>query len=141
MKKKIVVIGFLMVFTGLCGCTTQQNGQVSDNTNEAELLNYFIKTVKGTWYDESKIGDGFVHSDDAERYVITGTVRNISNKSLDKITIKAYFYDIDNVLLNTKSETVYYITKGSIDNFEIAYYSYDQYFEVVDSVEFEISAK
>ena len=130
MNKKLILIGIILIFVcvGLSGCNERQS--LSD-TDEVELVSYSVVTR-----DEqgNKIGDGFVHNDDANRYRVTGTVKNIAGRNLDRITITARFYDKDNEFLHSENATVWKLTKGATDDFSISYYSFEKYFELAESV-------
>jgi len=130
MNKKLILIGIILIFVcvGLSGCNERQS--LSD-TDEVELVSYSVVTR-----DEqgNKIGDGFVHHDDANRYRVTGTVKNIAGRNLDRITITARFYDKDNEFLHSENATVWNLTKGNTDEFSISYYCFEKYFEVAESV-------
>jgi len=130
MKKKIIVVGIIILLTIVClsGCN---EAQTSGDIDEVEIVSYSVETR-----DEfgNKIGDGFVHHDDANRYKVTGTMKNIADRNLDRITVTARFYDSDNEFLHSENATVWKLTKGATDDFSISYYSFEKYFELAESV-------
>lgn len=135
--KNGLVVGIIILLTivSLSGCNERQS---LNDTDEVEIVNYSVETR-----DEfgDKIGDGFVHHNDSNRYKVTGTVKNIAGKTLDRITITARFYDIDNEFLHSENATVWKLSKGATDDFSISYYSFEKYFEVAENVSlhFEVS--
>ena len=100
MKRHLIVYGIVIILLtfGLCGCTEQE---ISGDTDEIELLEYSIVTQK---YDEEykTIGNGFIHSDEAEFYLINGILKNIANEILINVSITAKFYNNTNNLLYIK---------------------------------------
>lgn len=168
-KHLIVAIVVLLLSVGLSGCVeTNRNGsippsnedqdkeefttlpdgtKVHGDIDKLEILNYSIVTEKEVNYrDYQKIADGFVYSEDASRYRIYGTAKNIAGKMLPegtwftnniKITVK--FYDNNEVHLVSKTTTKYTELPDTYTwDFEITY-SKDDYFEYVDHISFEIS--
>ena len=131
--------------------TTLPDGtKVYGDIDKLEILNYSIVTEKqlGFYglYEYEKIADGFVYSENASRYRIYVTAKNIAGKMLPegtwftsniKITVK--FYDNNEVHLASKTTTKYTELPDTYTwDFEITY-SKDDYFEYVDHISFEIS--
>jgi len=127
MKNKVIAIGITLVFliVGLIGCTEQQgittekdieniNPSNEDNNLEVEeeiqLSGISVITRwDTTYYGDWETRNGFYHNYPSKfeegslcryvQYVISGNIKNIGNKPLDKvkITIK-YLDDIGNEL-------------------------------------------
>ena len=121
----ITVIVFLL--TIFSGCTEQD---ISGDTDKVELLNYSIETQK--WdYEYKNIGNGFIHSEDADLYLITGTVKNIAGELLNSIKITAKFYDKTNNYLREETTYLGSIANTYTENFRISYDDTEKYFEDV----------
>ena len=141
MKKHLSVIGMvtLLLAFGLSGCVEQET---SGNIDEVELVSYFVETQKwegvNNSYTYEKIGNGFIHSEDAYRYVITGTLKNIAGELIDNIKITANFYDSNSKVVGTMYDIINSdIPTSHTANFSINVYKSSNYFEKVDSVKFE----
>ncbi len=141
MKKHLSVIGMvtLLLAFGLSGCVEQE---ASGNIDEVELVSYFVETQKwegvNNSYTYEKIGNGFVHSEDAYRYVITGTLKNIAGEVIDNIKITANFCDSNSKVVGTRHDIINSdIPTFHTANFSINVYKSTNYFEKVDSVKFE----
>ena len=142
MKKRLSVIGMvtLLLAFGLSGCVEQEtSGNIID---EVELVSYSVETQKwegvNNSYSYEKIGNGFIHSEDAYRYVITGTLKNIAGEVIDNIRIIANFYDSNSKMIGT----LYDLINSDLPNahtadFNINVYKSVNYFEKIDGVKFE----
>lgn len=108
------------------------------STDKAKLLIYSVETQKKSGYE--KIADGFVYSEDAYRYVVSGTVKNVAGEMLNHVKITVKFYDKNNSYLDSRVAFVYYLDDSHTEDFEIYYINNNEYFEFVDHVEFLISA-
>jgi len=138
MKKHLIVIGiiFFLLIIVFSGCTEQET---FGDINKVELVSYNIETQK--WdYGYKTIGDGFIHSEDAELYLITGTVKNIAGESLNSIKITARFYDNTNNFLREKTTYLGNIANTYTEDFRISYVNTEKYFEKICGVKFEFEA-
>ena len=77
MSKKIIAIGMILIFicVGLSGC--------NDQSNKIELVEYSVKTIRGSVLFYETLADDFVYSESATAYLINGTVKNNANKMID----------------------------------------------------------
>ena len=135
MKKMLIFLIILLTSSSifLSGCN-KPSGLTSGDTDKVELVSYAVETQKQ--YSYQKIGDGFIHSEDAHRYQITGTVKNIAGRYIDQINVTARFYDSDNEYLHSENFYVNYLNKRDTQNFIMMYYNYEENFEVVERVRF-----
>ena len=138
MIKKFIIVGitFFLISFFLCGC--DEYLEENENTDKVKLLIYSVKTQKEDGFE--KIDDGFVHSEDAYRYVVSGTVKNIVNETINHIKITVKFYDENNSYLVSRFTHVHYLDKSQTGDFEVCYYNFNDYFERIDHVNFSISA-
>ena len=135
MNKYYIVIGiiFVLLMVGLSGCTEQE---ISGDADKVELVSYNVQTQ--IWDDGYKtIGDGFIHSEDAELYLITGTVKNIAGETLISVNITANFYDNTNNFLKEKTTYLGGIPNTYTEDFGIYYFVNEEYFENVCGLKFE----
>ena len=145
MKKTILLlIGLMMISVGfLSGCNeTTNNGDTTEDSDLVELVNYYIETFGAELgMKPEKIGDGFVHDERAKNgyYKITGTIKNIAGRTLNNVTIKVDFYDINNTYLTSESDYVENLTNSSTYDFKIILLCYSSCFEEVEQIEFDIS--
>jgi hypothetical protein len=134
MKKNILISGifFIILVVGLNGCTEQD---ISGDKYRIELLEYSITTQK---LDEENrtIGNGFLHSDEADFYLINGTVKNISDELLISVNITAKFYNNTNNLLTERTTYLGGFPLNYTREFGIYYFSYEEYFEEICGVKF-----
>lgn len=136
MRKQVAIVGILIFIlsTGLTGCTERiiENG--------VEVVTYSVETQKYDFgeADFIKLADGFVYSKDAERYEITVTIRNAADEILDRIVISLNFYDKNNSYLGTKIRTIRGLDASYTEDFIITYTKYEDSFEIVDHMDFEI---
>lgn len=122
--------------------TTLEDGtKVYGDIDKLEILNYSVVTEKENHWDYQKIGDGFVHSEDASRYRVNITVKNIAGELLDRIRIDINYYDsLDNHLYSNQEYEWHLYMEETIE-FSFTWYnsSYPSYFEHADHISFEIS--
>ena len=139
MKKHLIVSGivFVLLIVGLSGCSEQETSGAID---KLELISYKVETQK--WDKGYKtISNGFNHSEDAELYLITGTVKNIAGETLINVNITAKFYDNTNNFLKEKTTYIGGIPNTYTEDFGIYYFVNEEYFENVCSVKFELEVK
>jgi hypothetical protein len=144
MNKKIFVFGLIFLFICIClsGCNNQ-TGQTTGDSDKIELVSYNVET-----YGElsKKLGDGFVHSEDAVKYEITGTIKNIAGYTLEQLEITAKFYDKNDMYLDSLTVTMFGIQDTYTEDFTIRATSSGLFitdidgFESVESVRFEFEA-
>jgi len=146
MKKTILLlIAMMVIIVGfISGCNeTTSNGDTAENTDKVELVNYKIETFGADLgMKPEKIGDGFIHNEKAKNgyYKITGTIKNIAERMLNNITVKVNFYDINHNYLTSESDYIENLTNANTDDFKIIYLCFSNYFEIIDEIEFDISA-
>ena len=148
-KKHLIVLGIavLLICVGLSGCEESDKNNdvdVTGDTSEIELLGYNITT---TWWvvvyggSEKYEKSGFYHGypSDAfnKQYKISGTVKNIAGKTLDKVNITANFYDSNNNFLASKTDSKNIFIDTYTWDFEIICSSINEYFEEIDHLKFE----
>jgi hypothetical protein len=153
MKKEIILLVVLIVISIgiLCGCTEDETSNedkteypdedITGDTNKAELLDYKIETWKigDNLEDDEKIGDGFIHSEEADYYLITGTIKNIAGEMLNTVKITASFYDDAGKYLDYQSAITTRLANTYTWNFEMIYNYYVGYFYDIEDVIFEIT--
>jgi len=72
--------------------TTLSDGtKVTGDFDKVEILNYSVETLDG----QIKIADGFVYSENATRFNIRGTARNIAGELIRIVRITAKYYTED----------------------------------------------
>lgn len=136
MRKQVAIVGILtfILSIGLTGCTERiiENG--------VEVVTYSVETQKYDFgeADFIKLADGFVYSKDSERYEITVTIRNVAGEMLDRIVISLNFYDKNNSYLGTKVQTIRGLDASYTEDFIITYTKYEDSFEIVDHLDFDI---
>jgi len=136
MKKQIAIIGIiaLLVSGGLSGCTERLSDTKSGNADKIELVSYSVETE---FHGMEKAKD-FVNNQNATRYIVNGTLKNIANEDLTNICIIAYFYDNDN-FVNSETDFTNNLAANQTWDFLIVYsYGRDENLVYADKVEFEI---
>lgn len=125
-----------MISSGFLGGCNEQTEKAQGDIDKVELVRYSVVTYSY----EKKLGNGFVNNEEAEVYVINGTVKNIAGYKLNKITIKARFFDSDGNFLDSLSDDVRDLPNTYEDDFQIIAQKYTiDYFDNVDRVEFKFS--
>ncbi len=125
--------------------TTLPDGtKVTGDIDKLKIFNYSIVTEQEITYNTyEKIADGFVYSENASRYKIYGTTKNIAGKMLNDIKITVEYYDSNNIYLSSRSDTLGILDPGIPDtytwDFEIIYcketiLGVNEYFEYVDHI-------
>ena len=142
MNRRLVLLGVLIIFIiVLCGCI-KQNNKTTGNS-KVEIVHYSIQTQKHISVDMAdwiKIVDGFLYSDEAERYFINGTIKNICGYTLAQVNITANFYDSNNNFIHSESISIYDLPNTNTTTFEISYWNTTPYFQNVDHMMINISA-
>ncbi|MCJ7572231.1 MAG: FxLYD domain-containing protein, partial [Candidatus Thermoplasmatota archaeon] len=113
----IVGIIVILLTVGLSGCN--QSTETKGDTDKVELVNYTVETKA------YGLNTGYYK-------IVKGTVKNIGGTYINTIGIGVYFYDSNNNLLTTKSVYIYSLANSYTKDFEVAYNSFDQYYENVD---------
>lgn len=148
MNKKLIIFGvaILLICVRLSGCNETSNNTVetSGETDKVELVEYDVKTE---W--SIRVGDSYEYqttnginqnqpqNSEANSINILGKVKNIAGVKLDRIMIKAKFFDSNNNYLDEYSSYCWNIANSYTDVFEIRYWG--EYVEDVDSFKFEFS--
>jgi len=140
MEKKtyimILAIVFLtFVIVGLSGC--DEFLDETGSTDKVELLLYSVETQREEGFE--KIDDGFVDDDEAYRYAVSGTVKNLVNETLSHVRITVLFYDENDTYLVSRVANIYYLDESQTGDFEVYYYNSEEFFGVIDHVNFSIS--
>jgi len=131
MKKQILIVGIIIILlaVGLSGyyLLSQKTGDI----NKVELVDYDVKS-----YSYNLSADNPV-----EWKEITGTVKNIAGTQISKIIIEVQFYDSNNNLLITKTDTAYDIASSNTKEFMVEYANTENYYENVDwnNIKFEFT--
>jgi len=124
--------------------TTLPDGtKVYGDIDKLEILNYSIVTEKEVNYrDYQKIADGFVYSENASRYRVNVTIKNIAGEILDSITVYVRYYDDLDIFLRSDYDRGYDLYMDDIADFSFTWgnYSSPSYFKQVDHISFEIYA-
>ena len=166
MNKHLIVIGtaVLILVVGVSGC--DEINKLSDNISGDEgLVEIYNVTVETRWNTYTSLGqtishteNGFYHgvnsNDDGVGmliYKITGTVKNIAGRKLDRVTISAKLYDSSGNYLGSSNSAL----DGKVTNLPNTYtgkFSIEirspsilvagafKYFENVEDYELEVSA-
>ena len=135
MNTHLIVSGIVIILlmVGLSGCNEQE---IYEKSNDIEIISYNVTTKK--WDDGHKIiGEGFIHSDEAEFYYIYGIVKNIAEETLISVNVTANFYDNANNILSEKTTYLGGIPYNYTKDFGIYYFSDEEFFEDVCGVKFE----
>ena len=112
---------------------------ITGDIDRVEILEYFAYTEKGNASDGlKKIGDGFIHGENATRYIISGYAKNIADKTLDRIELTIKYHDVDGILLGSQKQEHSANVNGQFEFFFMCHKSYG-FFEKVDQVSFSIS--
>lgn len=144
MKSYVILIVFLIVIVS-CGCTEKNsnNSHISGDSDKIQIITYSIETQKHTALDMGdwiKIHDNFSYSEDAERYFISGTIKNIAGYMLSRVNITANFFDNTDQFLDSVTTSIDNLGNMNVSNFEISYWDHDLFFQNVDHVKFNIIA-
>ena len=119
MKKQLIILltAVLLICVGLSGCF-DTNAKIS--VDDIELLEYMITYAQ------------------SGNPIINGTARNNGDVKASRISIKAKFYDENDVMLYTGIDAIYDVSPGEEFVFEIGCYKnyefFDHYSIWVDSV-------
>jgi ribose 5-phosphate isomerase len=109
----------------LSGCNTSSN-------NEIEIVSHHIETKTEYINEGGHIGVG-------EAKDVTGTIRNIADRNIDRVTITVHFYDSSNELLQTKTTTVSYLAKGQTVDFKVDFNVFEPYYAQYDHYTVSVS--
>ena len=132
---QIIWVSILLIFIiSLTGCTNQ------NIKNGVKIVTYSIETQRWDLGEAIfiRIADGFVYSEDAERYEITATVKNVAGEMINRIKISVNFYDKNNSYLGTKVRTIRNLDASYTEDILFTYTKSEDNFENVDHLEFEI---
>lgn len=138
-KKHLILSGilFILLIVGFIGCLEQEKLKISD---KIEIVSYNISTKKFD-NETSFIGEGFLHTDEADLYYISGIVKNISDEILINVNVTAKFYNNTNNFLTEKTTHVGGIPPKSTKDFGIYYFSNEDFFEEICGLKFEFEVQ
>lgn len=138
MNKHIIsiVAVFLLLTVSLSGCS-EQKIDIYGDTEKVELVSYKIETLSP---NQEKLGDGFVRSEEAWLYKITGIVKNIANQELANIWVFARFYDRDYNFLDSRRFSMADVLNNTERNFSMTVTSSYDYFSKIWIVDFVLMA-
>ena len=134
-KILFMIVVIFVVVVGLSGCDEilDENG----STDKVKLLIYSVETQRQEGFE--KIDDGFVDDDEAYRYAVSGTVKNLADETFNHVRITVLFYDENDSYLESRVANIYYLDELQTGDFEVYYYSSEEFFGVIDHVNFSIS--
>ena len=90
--------------------------------------------------DQSGFYHNFPKDSRNEKYVITGTVKNIDAQMINRVELTAKFYDMNNNYLGTTSKSKNNLPSSYTWDFKITYNRYsNEYFNNIEKVDFELS--
>lgn len=135
MKKQLLIIGIvaILVSVGLSGC----NENNTSGSNEIEIVSHNIET-KTTYLNKVGINEPG-YSGVGETKEVTGTIKNIANRNIDRVSITVRFYDSGNDLLRTETTTVSYLAKGETGNFKVDFNVFEPYYAQYDHYTVSVS--
>jgi hypothetical protein len=141
MKKQIGIgIVLLLLVVGLSGCNETLN-YIDEDLIEISDMSVVTKyrsreEIEGSYQEVAIIKDGFYHDVKPSpleiwdlRYEISGTVKNVAGRKLDKIIVSAKLYDVNGNFLGDSGdfiEGVYNLPNTYSDNFLIIIFAPDQ---------------
>ncbi len=141
MNKHLIAIGAVIILLAvvLSGCEEADN---FENTNKVELVSYSVISYKfgNDIYDSNvKLGDGFQYKEEMVGFQVSGIVRNIDNKPMEKIKITGKFYESNGNYLGESEKIIEKIPSGETRDFSIFFHE-EEHLLYVDKVEFEFYA-
>ena len=127
MKKQIIMLGIvvMLICVGLSGCEELTTNLNSESKDLVEFTNYKVTTE---WYQgnymarEYVIKEGFYHDfpgGETVYYYISGNVKNIADKPIDRVTIVANFFDSEDNFLDSSETKVLNLYLNESKNFKI----------------------
>ena len=130
MNKNLIAIGvvILLLAVAFSGCDEPSQDDVN-----VEVVSYSVDSFEGV----IKIGEGFNHSDNVDKYIIYGLVKNNEGRLLDVVSVIAYFYDgVGNLIYETFTK-IYNISNTYEEDFSIGLdKSETNHFHTIESVSF-----
>jgi hypothetical protein len=126
MKKQLLIPGVivLIICTVLCGC----NEQTDTNSNDISDVQFVSHQINVKTVNNS-----------TEYIEVTGTIKNVGNKTIDDIKIKVTFYDANNKNLHMETFTVILLKSGKTHNFGVRYYNDEPHYNQYDHYAIKIS--
>jgi hypothetical protein len=143
MKKHLIVIGMvaLLLVVGLSGCTDTQQDDQGSGIDKFELLSYSVETMEDSYPEDRKIGDGFIHSEDADYYQINGIIKNKAGYKTD-IIVTMKFYDEKDIFLDSETIKIYEVPDNYEESFKSRVWKSGltglDYFDKVKKVTFDL---
>lgn len=134
MNKQLIIIGIviLLLTVGLSGCN-EKKIEIMGDTDKIEMVDYTIEVFDK---DNVKIGDSFNHGGKANSYKITGTVRNIAGKKLEKTWISLRLHDRDNNYLDSRTYLIPDLQINNTANFSLIFTYNPDYFDKIWNIYF-----
>jgi hypothetical protein len=118
----ILIIVIVFVLTIFSGCQENSTELVSHNTRKTTgFCNCY-----GSYRNE-------------EILEVYGTIRNVANRNIDKVTIKVIFLDKDNNELIQGTDTINYLGKNDTADFVVQYCKCHAYYNNYDHYTISIS--
>jgi hypothetical protein len=153
MKKQLVIIGIIaiLVCVGLSGCNEQKSTE-NPYSNDIQISNMKVVTrVIGDSYpsyDEVlSTNDEFYHGHEHDnpttiQYVVSGTIKNIGSKIIDKVVITVKFYNDKGNFLYGEDTYVTSLYMGDTESFTVILFenSARDYFNNVTDYKLEITS-
>jgi hypothetical protein len=130
MKKAIMIIKLtsICLLLTLIGCIQQENSnkfmKTTGDTDKIELIDYSISVISASG---QKLADNFTYIDGMFAYKINGTIRSIYNNYIQKLQIRAIFYDSDENILNSYETAIYALEYQYIKEFNIYFLDKDNF--------------
>lgn len=126
------------------GC--EERIEVEGETNLVEIIEYSVTTTwhipgYGTYQTYSKSGFYKDYPENAHnpRYNVSGNVKNIANRYLNKINLTILFCDSDMNELGSENIAIIDFDPAQIKHFTVEYYSNKPHFKNVENVKFHVS--
>lgn len=139
MKKLAILLIALMIVSivFLSGC----NEDNSSGNNQIQILNHKIETKHGSYSTTFNTGYGtqMEYVLDGDYKEVTGTIKNIADRNINRVTITVRFYDNDNELLATKTTTVSYLANGVTSDFSVVFGDIEAYYDQYNHYKISIS--
>lgn len=124
----------MLLIVGMSGCTLNDDTQ-ENNQGSFDLSSYAVETYSE---DMERIGEGFVHDENAYWYVINGTVEN-NMGYMTTIRINLSFFDSNDTFLDSTFTHVTNVSSGQNETFQLRVHL--DFFEETEKVTFELSEK
>lgn len=141
----IMVLLFVGMVSMLSGCVIEEPTDTDDNSNDIVdeetdivLVDYSVVT-QGLTTDKryETIADGFLYSENANRYLVRGEVLNNGTENISKAYVYMNFYDSEDNLLHQIYDIIFDFKVGDVEDFTGDFTIYDSDdFAKADHIEF-----